>query len=136
MKRSILFLLLVAVFVNAQQTRNMVRGEDDEWKFMRSDSSGVIFTTPGPVEPTATRDTTLAVTTSWDTLALASTFEIFSVINNSAGTVYLSLCADTAAAATIPPNIAYTLYGQTDSLAIKGSASINVIINMFNRERF
>jgi hypothetical protein len=113
------------------------RAESGLWRIMRVDSSGNIYVTEPLYDPAVMLDTTLAITTAWDTLELGRTYEKITLINASTtNTAHVGFSPDTSKNILIPPSIARVWSISTDTLVVKGTESANIIIDCANRKRY
>ena len=113
------------------------RAESGLWRLVRVDSTGNLYVTEPLYDPAVMFDTTLAITTAWDTLELGRAYEKITIMNTSTtNTAHVGFSPDTSKNILIPPNIARVWSICTDTLVIKGTESANIIIDCANRKRY
>jgi len=118
-------------------TKLLGRAESELWRILRADSSGNLYVTEPYYDPTDMLDTTLAITTSWDTLELGKKYEKITIMNTSSTvTLHVAFGADTSYNLLFPPNIARVWSIATDTLCIKGTGPANIPIDCINRKRY
>ncbi|GAF80212.1 unnamed protein product, partial [marine sediment metagenome] len=126
---------------NSSLDRNAIailgRAESGLWRIFLADSSGILYVTDPPYDPTDIFKSKLSVTTAWDTLSLGRFYEKITIMNKSDSVeVSIAFGADTSNHMLFPPGITRVLPIPTDTLTIKGDGLAEISIDCINRKRY
>ena len=118
-------------------TKLLGRAESGLWRLARADSSGNLYVTEPYYDPVDMADTTITISTAWDTIPLGKVYEKFLIYNTHATTIArIGFSADPTYQMLWPANIGNTWSIATDTLVVRGDAAGTLIINMVNRKRY